>query len=104
MKRKMLEILMALTLTAVIVLPVSAAGTGDEIVILYTNDVHCGVDDNLGYAALAGYKAQQEELYEYVTLVDVGDSIQGDVIGALSDGVWPVELMNQVGYDLTSGF
>jgi len=90
---------MALALTAGVMLPVSAAGT-EEIVILYTNDVHCGVDDNLGYAALAGYKAQQEELYEYVTLVDVGDSIQGDVIGALSDGAWPVELMNQVGYDL----
>jgi len=91
---------MALALTAGVVLPVSAAGTGEEIVILYTNDVHCGVDDNLGYAALAGYKAQQEEAYEYVTLVDVGDSIQGDVIGALSDGAWPIELMDQVGYDL----
>lgn len=72
----------------------------EDIVILYTNDVHCGVDDNLGYAALAGYKAQLEETHDYVTLVDIGDSIQGDVVGALSDGRWPIELMNQVGYDL----
>lgn len=73
-----------------------------DIVVLYTNDVHCGVDDHLGYAALAGYKAQLEEQYgaDYVTLVDIGDSIQGDVIGALSDGSWPIDLMNQVGYDL----
>lgn len=73
-----------------------------DIVILYTNDVHCGVDDNLGYAALSGYKAQLEEQYgaDRVTLVDIGDSIQGDVIGALSQGEWPVQLMNQVGYDL----
>jgi len=73
-----------------------------DIIVLYTNDVHCGVDDNLGYAALAGYKAQLEEQYgaDYVTLVDIGDSIQGDVIGALSDGSWPIDLMNQVGYDL----
>lgn len=75
------------------------AGSGD-IIVLYTNDVHCGVDDNLGYAALAGYKARLEETCPYVTLVDIGDSIQGDVIGALSDGRWPIELMNQVGYDL----
>lgn len=73
-----------------------------DIVILYTNDVHCGADDNLGYAALSGYKAQLEEQYgaDRVTLVDIGDSIQGDVIGALSRGEWPIRLMNQVGYDL----
>ena len=73
-----------------------------DIVILYTNDVHCGVDDNLGYAALSGYKAQLEEQYgaDRVTLVDIGDSIQGDVTGALSQGEWPIQLMNQVGYDL----
>lgn len=83
--------------------PADASKSGEnDIVVLYTNDVHCGVDDNLGYAALAGYKAQLEERYgaDYVTLVDIGDSIQGDVIGALSDGRWPVDLMNQVGYDL----
>ena len=73
-----------------------------DIVILYTNDVHCGVDDNLGYAALSGYKAQLEEQYgsDRVTLVDIGDAIQGDVIGALSQGEWPIQLMNQAGYDL----
>jgi len=100
MRQKILTVFLALALTAGVMLPVSAAGSEDEIVILYTNDVHCGVDDELGYAALAGYKAQQEELYRYVTLVDVGDSIQGDVIGALSDGAWPIQLMDQVGYDL----
>lgn len=100
MRRKILTSFLTLLLAACVALPAYAAGLAEDIVILYTNDVHCGVDDNLGYAALAGYKAQQEELHAYVTLVDVGDSIQGDVIGALSDGAWPFELMNQVGYDL----
>ena len=31
-----------------------------NIVILYTNDVHCGIEDNIGYAGLAAYKKQIE--------------------------------------------
>ena len=27
----------------------------DDIFILYTNDVHCGIDENIGYAGLAAY-------------------------------------------------
>lgn len=33
-----------------------AYGADQDIVILYTNDVHCGVDDNIGYGGLALYK------------------------------------------------
>jgi len=102
MKQKTFALLLTLSLAVCLILPASAAGEQGDIVVLYTNDVHCGVDDNLGYAALAGYKAQLEEQYgaDYVTLVDIGDAVQGDVIGALSDGQWPIQLMNQVGYDL----
>ena len=32
-----------------------AAAEGQDIVLLHTNDVHCGVDDNLGYAGLVAY-------------------------------------------------
>ena len=28
----------------------------NDIVILFTNDVHCGVDEKIGYAGLAAYK------------------------------------------------
>jgi len=34
-----------------------------------------------------------------VTLVDVGDAVQGDVIGTLSSGEWIIQIMNEVGYD-----
>ena len=84
-------------------LPVMAAEQmkGEDIVILYTNDIHCGVEDNLGFAGLAAYKAEMIAEYgeENVTLVDCGDAIQGAAIGTLSNGAYLVDLMNAVGYD-----
>ena len=74
----------------------------NDIVILYTNDVHCAVDDNIGYAGLAAYKKEMQAAYNYVALVDCGDSVQGDVIGTLSKGEYLVDIMNEVGYDFAS--
>ena len=74
----------------------------DDIVILYTNDVHCGVDNSassFGYAGLAAYRDAQKELHDYVGLVDAGDFIQGEAIGSLSKGEAIITLMNAVGYD-----
>lgn len=76
-----------------------AYGADQDIVILYTNDVHCGVDDNIGYGGLALYKKAMEHQTPYVTLVDAGDAIQGAPIGTLSDGGYLIDIMNQVGYD-----
>ncbi len=70
-----------------------------DIVILYTNDVHCGIDENIGYAGLAAYKEKMEEEGNSVILVDAGDAIQGDVIGTVSRGSYLVDIMNEVGYD-----
>ena len=67
--------------------------------ILFTNDMHCGIEDNLGFAGLAAYKKDMEAAHRYVTLVDCGDAIQGDFIGTVSDGEYIVNLMNEVGYD-----
>lgn len=74
----------------------------DDIVVLYTNDIHCTSDDGMSYAAIAGYKGEMEAAYgaDRVTLVDNGDAIQGAVLGTLSEGEWIVDIMNQVGYDL----
>ncbi len=33
------------------------------IVILHTNDVHCGIEDSIGYAGLAAYRAEMEAQY-----------------------------------------
>ena len=66
-----------------------------DIVVLYTNDVHCAIDNNIGYAGLATYKAEMEK-DNFVVLVDAGDAIQGDTIGK---GEYLVDIMNEVGYD-----
>lgn len=82
----------------------TAAGDGSQgpIVIVHTNDVHCAVDDNLGYAKLASYADSLEAQYgeDRVTLVDAGDAVQGNVIGTLSQGEYLVDIMNAVGYDI----
>ena len=58
---------------------ISAQDSSDgQIVILHTNDVHCGY---LAYDKVATL-AKGADL-----LVDAGDAIQGDVIGTLSTGV-----------------
>ncbi len=78
------------------------AAVSDDIVILYTNDVHCAVDasgTSLGYATVAAYKKAMQSENSYVTLVDCGDAIQGAAIGTLSKGSYIVDIMNQTGYD-----
>ena len=75
------------------------SGKSDDIVILYTNDVHCGIDVNIGYDGLALYKREMQEKYENVLVVDAGDAIQGMPVGTLSKGAYITRLMNAVGYD-----
>lgn len=78
------------------------AQDGNDIVILHTNDVHCGIEDGLTYAGVSAYARAMEEQYgaENVTLVDAGDAVQGGPIGTLTRGEYLVDIMNQVGYDI----
>ena len=71
-----------------------------NIVILYTNDVHCAVDTGIGYSGLSAYKKQMEEEGNAVFLIDEGDAIQGGVFGSLTKGEAIINLMNDVGYNL----
>lgn len=81
-----------------------AEGTESKgVVILHTNDVHCGFeadDFSFGAADLAAYKAHLEDEGYDVILVDAGDFVQGGVIGTLSDGEYPMQIMNELGYDV----
>ena len=70
-----------------------------DVVILHTNDTHCGIEDNMGYAGLVWYENQMKEETPYVTLVDAGDAIQGAPVGTLSEGEYLVQIMNKAGYD-----
>ena len=72
------------------------------VVVLYTNDVHCGIEDAIGYAGLAAYEKAYEKLGYEVILVDNGDAIQGGPIGTLSKGEYIIDIMNEVGYDVAT--
>lgn len=68
----------------------------DEIVILFENDIHCAID---GYSKIAALKTELLESHNYVGVVSCGDFIQGDTLGAISQGEYIVDVMNLVGYD-----
>lgn len=77
-----------------------SANNGNDIIVLFTNDVHCGINKDIGYAGLAAYKKNIQAKTPYTLLVDCGDSVQGDVIGTVSKGGYPAKIMKSVGYDL----
>ena len=76
-----------------------------DISIIYTTDVHCGVDEGdennkrLGYAKVEAYKKNLEET-NYVSLVDAGDYLQGEFIGAISKGKYMMDIINEMSYDV----
>ena len=74
----------------------------DDIIIIHTNDVHCGIMNSIGYDGLMLYKKELQEKYKYVLTIDVGDHVQGDIIGLLSKGLDIIEIMNKIGYDIST--
>ena len=76
---------------------VSPAPKEKSIVILYENDVHCGI---AGYTKLAGLRdAILAADTAYVGIVSSGDFLQGGTSGALSKGQYIIDIMRNVGYD-----
>ena len=71
----------------------------DDIIILHTNDVHCGVQDTIGYDGLMLYKKQLLKKYNNVILVDSGDHIQGGTMGSITNGESIIEIMNKLEYE-----
>ena len=68
---RVLSVLLALVLvlSTLSTMAFAAGEKSDDVVVLYTNDVHCGVDagtpeDTMGYANLAAYKHAMEEAHE----------------------------------------
>ena len=64
--------------------------------------LHCGVDDNLGYAKVEAYKNEMLKSYKNVSLIDAGDYIQGDLIGSLSHGQSIIKIMNKMNYEVST--
>ena len=108
--KKLLALLLTFALALAFVPAALAEGEVEagDIVILYTNDVHCSVEQeaaddgtvsNMGYAGVAAYKADMKAITSNVALVDCGDAIQGEAIGTLSTGRYLIDIMNEIGYD-----
>lgn len=100
MKKSILFVLLAALLLTMV-----CGAYAEDIVVLYTNDVHCGYGadpdaETLGYTTVAWAKKYYQEKTPYVALVDNGDAIQGDVIGAVSKGEYIIDFMNLAGYDV----
>ena len=57
-----------------------------DVVILFTSDIHCGVDQGFGYAGLEAVRDYLVAQGNDVILVDIGDNIQGEPIGTMSKG------------------
>ncbi len=92
--KKFLSLFLAVVIIAAS-FPFAFAAEGNTV-ILYTNDVHCALDD---YAVLAAYRAELIAQGNTVITVDAGDAIQGEVIGTMTQGEAIVDIMNAVGYD-----
>ena len=95
--RKLYSVALAMLVT--LLLPVAVLAAGKEIIILHTNDIHCGISDNLGIDKVSQYKKNLKKEGYPVALVDAGDAIQGAPIGTLSNGESIIKIMNAVGFD-----
>lgn len=105
MKKQLIMLLglaMIFGTTAMAEEPASEEGTGlsQDLVVLFTSDVHCGVDQGFGYVGLKAVEMQKEAEGNHVLLVDDGDSIQGEPLGTMTTGQADIELMNEMGYDI----
>ena len=97
--KKFLAFLLALTM----LLGVGALAEEDaplfqqDVMVLFTSDVHCGIESNFGYAGLAMVRDAYKNAGYHVLLVDNGDSIQGEPVGTMTTGEANIKLMNAVG-------
>ena len=67
-----------------------------SIVILYENDVHCGID---GYTKMAGLRdAINASDTAYAAAVCCGDFLQGNTTGAISKGQYIADIMRLMDY------
>ena len=71
-----------------------------DVVILFTSDIHCSVDEGFGLVGLQQVRDSLESQGYTTLLVDDGDAIQGEILGTLTRGEAMIELMNDMKYDV----
>ncbi|MBO7669940.1 MAG: bifunctional metallophosphatase/5'-nucleotidase [Oscillospiraceae bacterium] len=102
--KKTLSLILCLCLAVTLLMGLTAEAGAEmppderDLIILFTSDVHCGVDQGWGYAGLYDMREKLSESSN-VLLVDVGDAIQGEPIGLLTRGAAIIDIMNVMNYD-----
>jgi 2',3'-cyclic-nucleotide 2'-phosphodiesterase (5'-nucleotidase family) len=85
--------ILCLLACVIVSLPVVAQ---KSIVILYENDVHCGID---GYPKMAGLRdAINRSDTAYAAAVCCGDFLQGNTTGAISKGQYIADILRPMDY------
>ena len=72
----------------------------EDIAIIHINDVHCAINNTIGYDGFVLYREELKKQYKYVITVDAGDFIEGGIVGLLSQGSAIVKIMNKIGFDV----
>ena len=70
------------------------------VYILFTSDIHCGIDEGYGFVGLKHIRDDIESQGYKTILVDNGDAIQGNAYGMLTQGQSIIGLMNKMKYDV----
>lgn len=95
-RKKAVSLIAVLSLTAAMTVPAFAAE--DDVVVLYTNDVHTYIDNHVSYSKVAALKDSMGN----AILVDAGDHIQGTAYGGMDKGATIIKLMNAADYDVAT--
>ena len=103
-KKMLLSVLLTLCL-AITMMPSSAfaaetSTNANDIVIIYTGDMHGAVDSNITLAGVKAYANERQAQSRYLEIVDVGDALSGNATANASGGKFVVEAMNEVGYGI----
>lgn len=101
--RKIISLLLIITMCLGL-FGCGAKSPKDDVVILYTNDIHTYIDKPLSYDIIAGIRDELEKSYGEgnVLLADAGDHVQGTAYGSMDKGDTIITLMNTAGYDIAT--
>ena len=91
---------MLLTAAPVMAEEAEAPALQNDLVVIFTSDVHCGIEKGFGLAGVYQVRKSYENAGKYTLLVDDGDFIQGEPVGTMTTGGALIDLMNATGYDL----
>lgn len=102
---KILSFFLSLVIAILFVSPMTILADdplSDDIVVLYTNDIHTYIDGQLSYDVIAAIKKDLQKEYKHVILADAGDHIQGTAYGSMDKGKSIIDLMNAADYDVAT--